>query len=128
VRLASFFPYFTLIAPEGEAKLYVEAFKLMIIYEITATVHSDVTAEYERYMVDRHIPDVLAAGGFLTAEMSRSDNCYRIRYLTDDRSILDAYLAGPADEMRADFIRNLPSGVKLEREIWEVVAELAPPV
>jgi hypothetical protein len=53
----------------------------MITYEITATVRADLCDAYERYMRDRHIPDLLATGSFAGATMARSSpGRYRIRY------------------------------------------------
>lgn len=36
----------------------------MVTYEITATVRADLCDAYEKYMAERHIPDVLDTGAF----------------------------------------------------------------
>lgn len=95
----------------------------MIIYEITARVPKDLVEEFESFMQDEHIPDLLATGHFSRAEMACfPENCYRIRYEALDKTALDDYLAGDAERLRRDFLRRFPTGaVKLSREILAVI-------
>jgi hypothetical protein len=94
----------------------------MITYEITATVRADVVDAYERYMIERHIPDLLATGSFEGAIFSRSsDGRYRIRYEARHRGALDQYLAEHASRLRKHFADTFPDGVALSREEWEQI-------
>ena len=94
----------------------------MIIYEITATVSVGLTDEYEKYMRETHIPDLLATGFFSGARISRSgENRYRIQYEARGRKALDEYLETAAPRLRADFLAHFPEGVDLTRENWEVL-------
>jgi hypothetical protein len=94
----------------------------MIIYEITATVRADLIEEYEKYMVERHIPDLLATGFFSGARIARAgENRYRIQYEAPDQNALDEYLETEATRLRADFLAHFPEGVELTRENWEVL-------
>lgn len=94
----------------------------MIIYEITATVSADLIEEYEKYMLERHIPDLLATGFFVGARMARSGkDRYRIQYEAPDRKSLDEYLETEAARLREDFLAHFPQGVELTRENWEVL-------
>lgn len=94
----------------------------MITYEITAQVRSDLAVEYEVYMRDRHIGDVLATGFFSSASFSRAaDGRYRIRYEATDQTALDAYLKECATALRTHFNDHFPEGIKLTRENWNVV-------
>ena len=94
----------------------------MITYEVTATVDASLIDAYERYMRDRHIPDVLASGCFVGASFARSEaGRYRIRYEVRDRAVLDRYVAEHAPRLRADVERHFPSGVTLGREVWDVL-------
>ncbi len=96
--------------------------KTPVVYEITATVRSDLVGKYEQYMRETHIPDLLKTGCFRAASFSRSgENLYRIRYDAHDKAALDLYLKRDAARLRADFLRHFPDGVELSREIWEVV-------
>ena len=94
----------------------------MIIYEITATVRADLTEQYEKYMREQHIPDLLETGYFSGARISRSGaERYRIQYEAHDQKALDAYLATEAARLRADFLAHFSEGIELSRENWEVL-------
>ena len=94
----------------------------MITYEITATVRADLSDEYERYMIDRHIPDLLATGSFEGASLSRSaDGRFRMRYESRDREAFDHYLAEHASSLRQHVADTFPDGVELSREEWEQI-------
>lgn len=96
---------------------------MSITYEITALVRDDLIPEFERYMVDRHIPDLMATGSFETAIFSRAAaGRYRIRYELPDREALDVYLREHAPRLRADMHQTFPEGVELSRDEWEVLA------
>ena len=93
-----------------------------MIYEITATVRADLIENYEKYMRERHIPDLLATGFFSGAKLAfAAENRYRIQYEARDREALDEYLNTQAARLRADFLAHFPEGVELTRENWEVV-------
>lgn len=94
----------------------------MIIYEITATVRADLIEQYEKYMRETHIPDLLATGFFSGARIMRSgENRYRIGYEAPDQKALDAYLDAEAARLRADFLAHFGEGVEVSRENWEVL-------
>lgn len=98
---------------------------MIVIYEITATVDRSLAARYERYMIDQHIPDLLATGHFGSATIARSGNQYQIQYKADSRAALDEYLAGDAARLREDFRSHFPNGVDVFRATWEMVAALS---
>lgn len=94
----------------------------MFTYEITATVRPDLCDSYERYMRDRHIPDLMRTGAFVAASISRSAaGRYRIRYEARSRAELDAYLAQHAPRLREHFSETFPEGVEVVREEWTVL-------
>lgn len=95
----------------------------MVTYEITATVRADLTDAYERYMRERHIPDLLATGHFVAASLGRaSPGRYRARYEARDAESLDRYLTADAARLRAHATDRFPEGVTLTREVWTVLA------
>jgi hypothetical protein len=94
----------------------------MIIYEITATVRDDLIEEYEKYMSDRHIPDLLETGFFSGAFFTRAKkNRYRIQYHAHDEKSLNEYLKTEAARLRTDFLAHFGEGVEILRENWEVL-------
>ena len=93
-----------------------------VVYEITADVEASIAAEYERYLVDEHIPDLMGTGCFVSAEIARSARTrFRIRYVAGDRADLDRYLAEHADRLRTSALARSPDRVALSREVWEVL-------
>lgn len=93
-----------------------------VIYEITAVVESALIEKYERYMRERHIPDLLDTGHFIGAKIARSGgNRYRIAYEARDQNALEQYLNEHAARLRADFLAHFPDGAELKREVWTVL-------
>ena len=98
----------------------------MIVYEVTATVREDLGEMYERYMLDRHIPEVLATGACTGASFERGEGeSYRVRYFSATRETLDSYFANNAPVLRRDFAEHFPDGVDLARAEWVVLRHLA---
>ncbi|MEZ5345392.1 MAG: DUF4286 family protein [Pyrinomonadaceae bacterium] len=94
----------------------------MIIYEITAKVRPDLIGEYERYMLETHIPDLLETGYFTDAELVKvADGVYRADYLVQDRETLEKYFETDVERLRADFAQNFPDGVTVSRQVLEIL-------
>jgi hypothetical protein len=94
-----------------------------VTYEVTATVDTDVCSDYERFMTDTHIPEMIATGNFVSATLGRSEpGRYRVRYEAKDRAALERYLTSDAPTVRKHFVERFPTGVELSREEWEIVA------
>lgn len=93
-----------------------------VIYETTAVVNSESVEDYENYMRNQHIPDLLATGHFRAASFIRAHEiCYRICYEAFNQSALDNYLNNDAPRLRADFQKHFPEGVEISREVWTVL-------
>src|SRR5512144_1891778 len=93
----------------------------MLIYEVTATVEASVRGDFERYMAERHIPDVLGTGKFVAAFFAGSDGLYRIGYHCDSREDLESYYAGNAAALRADVAERFPAGIELSRKELDII-------
>src|SRR5262245_45882231 len=101
---------------------------MSLVYEVTAVVEHELAEEWERYMRERHIPDVLATGWVTRASLVRAaGGRYRISYQADSPADLDRYLAESAPALRAEVAARYPGGVALTREIWELVQEWEAP-
>src|SRR4051794_36251233 len=94
----------------------------MLIYEITADVDPEIATQYEKYMTERHIPDLLATGHFSAAFFAKDGSQYRIGYHTDSPEHLDAYLANDAEHLREDLTRQFPAGIKTTRQNLQIIA------
>ena len=101
---------------------------MSLVYEVTAVVEHELAEEWERYMRERHIPDVLATGWFTRASLARAPGGrYRICYHLASAADLDRYLAESAPALRAEFSARYPGGVALTRETWELAQEWVAP-
>lgn len=98
----------------------------MIIYEITTIVSNELIGDYEKYMQEIHIPDLLATGYFGKAYFTRSgENRYRVQYHAYDQNALVEYLKNDAPPLREHFHSHFPKGIELSRENWEILKEFA---
>ena len=91
----------------------------MVTYEVTCELEAERAAAFERFMRERHIPDLLATGCFQGAELLRSEpGRYQVRYHAATPADLDRYFSDHAPRLRAEFQSRLPGGVQLSRETW----------
>jgi hypothetical protein len=101
---------------------------MKITYEVTAVVPEEFVEQFEAYMRERHIADVLATGYFESATFSRADTKYRMKYVAPDRESLDAYLANDTTRLRDDFHAYFPEGIELSREVWDIIEAFEPKI
>ena len=96
----------------------------MITYEVNAIVDEPLRDQYERYMAQHHLRDVLASGCFVSATFERaSPGKYRASYRAPTQEDVDRYLREHTSLLRADFSKHFPTGVRLEREVWTSLRE-----
>lgn len=94
----------------------------MVIYEVITIVEPDLVEDYERYMRERHVPDLLATGCFHAAELARSaPGRYRMRYEASTQADLDRYLQEHATRLRQHFASHFPRGATVSREVWVAI-------
>jgi Ni,Fe-hydrogenase III component G len=95
-----------------------------VSYQVTATVEPQLVDEFERFMVEDHMPALIATGCFGSAAIVRvGPGRYRMRYEAESRAELDRYLQTEAPRVRSEFTARFPSGIALEREVGEVLGE-----
>ncbi len=94
-----------------------------ISYEVSAVIRESLADAFESYMIDVHIPDVMATGAFSSARFAKlGSGNYRTSYVADSRESLDAYFAEHAPRLRDHVASTFPEGVKFSREEWEILA------
>ena len=92
------------------------------VYEVTMDVAPEQAAALERYMRERHIPEILATRSFVSITFERaSATRFRTRYAGRTRTDVERYLVEHTGRFRADFALHFPSGVVATREVWEAV-------
>lgn len=93
-----------------------------IAYEVAAEVDEKFRDEFERFMIERHILDLMATGCFREAHFERAaPGRYRTRYEANDRKALERYFNEHAARLRAHVAENFPEGIIFGREEWETL-------
>jgi hypothetical protein len=94
----------------------------MIIYEVTVKVGKHIAGEFERYMIEQHIPDVLRTGAFTSANfLLTADGQYQTRYAAKSRDELERYYNENADALRLDVSSRFPEGLEFSRREWDMI-------
>ncbi len=94
----------------------------MIHYQVTVAVRADLAERFERYMRDKHIPEIMALGCFAHASFEREDDGrFRTRYVAATEGDLERYLVQHTAAFRADFFLHFPEGATATREVWRTL-------
>jgi hypothetical protein len=92
------------------------------IYEVTAVVEQGRHSEFERYMSDEHVPDVLATGCFAAAFFAQADdNKYVFAYHVNTPDDMQRYLDNHAAKLRDDVIRRFGDNVSTSRRMLDII-------
>ena len=90
-----------------------------VLYEVTARVDDALAYDYERYMIETHIPDVVRTGCFVHAQFAQGgEGQYRAAYHAVSQADVDRYLAEFAPTLRQQMTARFPTGVTLSRRVW----------
>lgn len=96
----------------------------MLLYEVCVAVRDDLRSSFERYMREKHIPEIWATGCFTHIHFERAEaGHYRTCYQAPNREKYAHYLAHHANALRADFALHFPEGCQPSREVYEVVQQ-----
>lgn len=92
----------------------------MITYEVLVEVEPYLADGFQRYMMLKHIPEILDTGCFSTISFERAPaGKFRTRYQAANQDDLDRYLQDHTQRFREDFLRHFPEGISVRRETWE---------
>lgn len=90
-----------------------------VAYEVRVTLDPLRGEAFERWMLDHHVPQVLATGCFGGAHFERlAPGEYRTRYEAAAAADLARYLADFAGPLRSDFASRFGDGAAVTRETW----------
>ena len=90
-----------------------------ILYEVVINVAPEALEDYFSWLRP-HMDEMLTFDGFQSADMffnSENENEITCHYRLRDRAAMDAYLAGPAKEMRADGVKRFGDQISAKRRI-----------
>jgi hypothetical protein len=105
----------------------------MIVYNVTINIDADVHDEWLKWMLEKHIPDVLATGLFLESRMSRmlideeeGGVTYSIQYTLESMERMEEYEQNHASRLREEVNRKYEGKFGAFRTTMEVVGMLKP--
>ncbi|MBY0573368.1 MAG: DUF4286 family protein [Undibacterium sp.] len=104
----------------------------MILYEVCVEVRDDLLVAFERYMREKHLPEIWNTGCFeqirfehTQTPVQESSRIYRTCYQAATMADYDRYLELHASEMRADFMLHFPEGCTPSRRVWQALQNWA---
>ena len=97
----------------------------MIIYSVTVCVADEVVEDWECWMNDVHIPDVMATGFFRESRFARivepsspdDRTSFRIDYFCDSMSKYEQYRDTAAAALQSDHTRRYEGRFEASRQI-----------
>tara|TARA_X000000368_G_C22986194_1_gene692261 strand:+ start:523 stop:831 length:309 start_codon:yes stop_codon:yes gene_type:complete len=101
----------------------------MIIYNVTVSVEESIKSDWIKWMQEVHIPEVMAAGIFIKAQINRvvvqgdSDNTYAIAYTCTTMKDLNQYQIEFSSELQKKYIARYGDKTVDFRTIMEVIEE-----
>lgn len=103
----------------------------MIIYNVTSAVEPTVHEQWLQYMMDKHVPEIMATGMFskikivkvLGDEQHHGGTTYSVQYTADSREKLEAYYREHSPAFRAEMQQLFGNSVLQFRTELEIVQE-----
>ena len=99
----------------------------MILYNVTSSVDPEVAEEWEAFMRDEHMPDVMSTGFFIKSQFLRLLNeenngfTYAAQYYCTSLEQLEAYHETVAPGLRADIETRFPGQYVSFQTVLEVL-------
>lgn len=106
----------------------------MYIYNVTINVDESILGEWLIW-IEKHIPEVLATGKFISAKMTQvlvdeemGGATYSIQYTAKTREDLDNYYKHDANKLRTDGMKKFADKMLAFRTELKVINEFYPTV
>ena len=100
----------------------------MIIYSVTVSLDPRVEEEWKKWMVSKHIPDVMKTGMFIDKKMTKviegheeGTINYNIQYLCESKEKLDEYSEKHAPKLQEEHTERYKDKFIAFRTILEVI-------
>jgi hypothetical protein len=100
----------------------------MLLYNVTLTLDLDIYKDWERWMRDTHIPDVMSTGMFLSYRICRlvghdhaDAEIFTVQYLVKDMAHLERYQQEYATELQQQHRARYEGKYAAFRSLMEVV-------
>ena len=90
-----------------------------VSYEVTARVDDALAFDYERFMIESHIPEIVSTGCFLHGRLQQGgEGQYRTTFHAVSQEEVNRYLSEFAPTMRERTNARFPTGLSLSRRVW----------
>ena len=100
----------------------------MLIYNVTTKVTHSIHTKWLEWMKEKHIPEVMASGCFISQRLVRlldtdeSDGVtYAAQYEVDNKELYDIYIEQHAPALRKDMMNTFGDQFISFRSLMEVV-------
>ena len=105
----------------------------MIIYNVTINIDDTVHDKWVSWMTEKHIPEVLATGKFVKANMvkvmiveERGGTAYSIQYYAENKEMLEKYYQEDAPKLREEGLKLFGDKMLAFRTELELLHEFTP--
>lgn len=102
----------------------------MVIYNVTTNINESIHDQWLTWMQEKHIPEVLATGKFISARLVKvlieeemGGITYAVQYTTDSKEKLEKYYKEDAPRLREDALKLFADKVLSFRTELEYVSE-----
>ncbi len=100
----------------------------MLIYNVTITLDRDIEQDWRTWMMDKHIPDVMMTGMFVSYRLNRLLNhehqeaeIYTVQYMAKDMATLQRYLEEFAGPLQVEHKARYEGKYAVFRTVMELV-------
>ncbi|MHA7872368.1 MAG: DUF4286 family protein [Hyphococcus sp.] len=94
-----------------------------VLYEVSITVEASIRSDFLSWL-NHHMREMLEIDGFAAAALfvdTEDTNTFVCHYRLRDLAAMEAYLDGPAQEMRADETKRFGEAMSAKRRILQIV-------
>lgn len=102
----------------------------MYIYNVTTNIDKTIKAEWLQWMKEKHIPNMLETGKFISAKMSQvlideemGGVTYSVQYTTDSLETLHEYYKEDATKLREEAIKLFKDKIVAFRTELKIISE-----
>ncbi len=103
------------------SRIFEDEANAPVVYEIKVRLEPEIRADFTAFMIDEHVPDLLATGYFSSATIASDGTTLRISYIARSRTELQQYLDEHASRLRAAVVERFPQGFQIERREWQMI-------
>jgi hypothetical protein len=102
----------------------------MFIYSVTIHINSEAEDEWVKYMHEKHIAEVMAAGYFVSCSMrklvshhSENTGSYNMQYAVETEEKYHDYMQKAAPALQADVAAHFGGRFTAERHFYKIISE-----